>query len=149
MRSMGWVEHPATIDAIPPSTNPLIPISENQERKSRSGKLIKFLGGNKKRKGKKQSRELIQWIKKTNWKLSSSHWKPGDENGGRRLWMRSEERWLSETYATERKRVAVGGEIKKRIYSVETELGKNKRRNFQSVFRVDHAETKEKRTQTT
>ncbi|MFS8010138.1 hypothetical protein Hanom_Chr14g01293481 [Helianthus anomalus] len=26
MRSRGWVEHPATIDAIPPSTNPFKPI---------------------------------------------------------------------------------------------------------------------------
>lgn len=39
--------------------------------------------------------------KKTNWSQSSSHWKPGDGNEGHRLWKKSEERQVSETYAKE------------------------------------------------
>ncbi|KAH0459781.1 hypothetical protein IEQ34_010444 [Dendrobium chrysotoxum] len=31
IRSSGWVEHPATMDAIPPSTNPLKPILSNSK----------------------------------------------------------------------------------------------------------------------
>ncbi|TKY58708.1 hypothetical protein E2542_SST15777 [Spatholobus suberectus] len=46
-------------------------------------------------------RNLIKWFgfKKTNWSSGSSHWIPGDGNGDRRLWNKSEERWAFETYA--------------------------------------------------
>ena len=59
MRSSGWVEHPAIIDAIPPSTNDLTPIVDGfwvevimrkigigEKRRRFDGNGIMLLGGN-------------------------------------------------------------------------------------------------------
>lgn len=43
--------------------------------------------------------KLVSCVVVTSWNWSSSHWRPGDENEGQKLWRKNEGRWVYETYA--------------------------------------------------
>ena len=43
--------------------------------------------------------KIVSCVVVTSWNWSSSHWRPGDENEGQKLWRKNEGRWVYETYA--------------------------------------------------
>lgn len=113
-RSSGWGEQPATIEAMPPSTKPLTPIflrptvsdlAENgcvKPRDSLASKRPLEGVAPSFRRGTRETREI--------WGIDSPTGTPvgagvhlagydrGDGNGDRMPWMKSEARWVSETF---------------------------------------------------